>query len=167
MSNLNLPLKGKEQEAGYLSRSADYFCFDRILDYEFYETIIMKSAISMLRVRYDEVDQMGFVYHGNYAKYIHISRTNLLRKMGICDMTLESQNILMPVIEMSIKYIKPVYYDDLIKIKTTLKKLSGTKLEFDHLVYNPDNEIINKASSTLVFVDNNTKKGFMDFLNFP
>lgn len=118
----------------------------------------MISSINRIKVRYDEVDKMGFVYHGNYAKYIHISRTNLLRKIGICDKTLESQNILMPVIEMSISYIKPVYYDDLIKIKTTLKELSGIRLKFDHLVYNPNNEIINKARSTLVFVDNNTQK---------
>lgn len=118
----------------------------------------MISSINKIRVRYDEVDKMGFVYHGNYAKYIHISRTNLLRKMGICDKTLESQNILMPVIELSIRYIKPVYYDDLIKIKTTFKELSGIRLKFDHMVYNPTNEIINKAKSTLVFVDHKTHK---------
>ena len=64
----------------------------------------------------------------------------------------------MPVIEMNIRYIKPVFYDDLIKIKTTLKELTGIKLKFDHLVYNPNNEIINKASSTVVFVDNKTQK---------
>jgi len=101
---------------------------------------------------------MGYVYHGNYAKYYHISRTDLLREIGICDKTLESQNIIMPVIEMNIRYIKPVFYDDLIKIKTTLKELSGIKLKFDHLVYNQNKEIINKAQCTLVFVDRITQK---------
>lgn len=118
----------------------------------------MTSSINTIRVRYDEVDKMGFVYHGNYAKYIHVSRTDLLRKIGICDKTLESQNIIMPVIEINIRYINPVFYDDLIRIKTTLKELSGIKLKFYHLVYNQKNEIINKANSTLVFVDSETRK---------
>jgi len=118
----------------------------------------MFASENKIKVRYDEVDKMGFVYHGNYAKYFHISRTDLLRKIGICDKTLESQNIIMPVIEMRIRYMKPVFYDDLIIIKTTLKKLTGIRLIFEHLVYNPDNKIINKAYSTLVFVDSSTNK---------
>jgi len=118
----------------------------------------MITSESKIRVRYDEVDKMGYVYHGNYAKYFHISRTDLLRKISICDKTLESQNIIMPVIEMSVRYIKPVFYDDLIKIKTNLKEFSGIKLKFHHVVYNHKNEIINKANSTLVFVDSNTRK---------
>ena len=80
----------------------------------------MITTDTSIRVRYDEVDKMGYVYHGNYAKYFHISRTELLRKLGICDKGLENHNILLPVIEMSVKYIKPIYYDDEIIIKTTL-----------------------------------------------
>lgn len=118
----------------------------------------MITSENKIRVRYDEVDKMGYVYHGNYAKYFHISRTKLLRKFGINDKKLESQNIIMPVIEMNIRYNKPIFYDDLIKIKTTLKELSGIRLIFDHLVYNPNNEIINKGKSTLVFVDHKTQK---------
>ena len=118
----------------------------------------MISSSSTIRVRYDEVDKMGYVYHGNYAKYFHLSRKRLLRKLGINDKKLESQNILMPVIEISIRYIKPVFYDDLVKIETTLKELSGIKLKFDHLVYNQNNKIINKGKSTLVFVDHKTQK---------
>ncbi len=106
-----------------------------------------------IRVRYDEVDKMGFVYHGNYARYFHIGRTHLLRKIGICDKTLEKQNIIMPVVDMSIRYIKPVFYDDKIRIKTTLLELSGIRLKFLHDVYNQSNEIINIASSQVVFVD--------------
>ena len=63
----------------------------------------------------------------------------------------------MPITEMNIKYIKPVYYDDVIKIKTTLKETSGVKLKFYHLVYNQQGEVINKASSVLVFVDGDTR----------
>jgi len=118
----------------------------------------MVSSTKSIRIRYDEVDKMGFVYHGNYARYYHIGRTQLLKKLGISDKALESQNIIIPVFEMNIRYLKPVFYDDLIRIKTTLKILSGVKLKFHHSVYNQDNEIINKADSTLVFVNSKSNK---------
>jgi len=118
----------------------------------------MVSSTKSIRIRYDEVDKMGFVYHGNYARYYHIGRTQLLKKLGISDKALESQNIIIPVFEMNIRYLKPVFYDDLIRIKTTLKVLSGVKLKFHHSVYNQDNEIINKADSTLVFVNSKSNK---------
>jgi len=118
----------------------------------------MIKSENKLVVRYDEVDMMGFVYHGNYAKYYHLSRTGLLRKIGINDKTLESQKIIMPVIEINIKYIKPVFYDEEVRIVTQLETVSGAKLKFDHLIYNQKNKIVNKANSTLVFVDSDTLK---------
>lgn len=118
----------------------------------------MITSENKIQVRYDEVDKMGYVYHGNYAKYYHISRTELLRKVGICDKELESQNIILPVIEMNIKYIKPVYYDDFITIRTRLLELPNTRMKFQHEVINQHDEIINVANSTLVFVDSNTRK---------
>jgi acyl-CoA thioester hydrolase len=118
----------------------------------------MKACRINIKVRYDEVDRMGFVYHGNYAKYYHISRTELLRSIDINDKSLEEQGIIMPVTEMNVKYIKPVFYDDMISVETTLDEITGLKLNFSHLVFNADNEIINKAKSTLVFVNAITRR---------
>ena len=118
----------------------------------------MITSETKIQVRYDEVDKMGYVYHGNYARYFHISRTDLLRKVGICDKELESQNIILPVIEISIKYLKPVFYDDFITIRTKLLEMPETRIKFQHEVINQHNEIINIASSSMVFVDVNTRK---------
>ena len=118
----------------------------------------MITSENKIRVRYDEVDKMGYVYHGNYARYYHISRTELFRKLGLCDKELESQNIILPVIEMTIKYLKPIFYDDVITIETRIEELPSSRMEFTHKVFNQMHEIINEASSTLVFVDSNTRK---------
>jgi len=118
----------------------------------------MITSENKIRVRYDEVDKMGYVYHGNYAKYYHISRTELLREVGISDKELESHNVILPVIEMTVSYLKPVFYDDVITIKTTLKELPTSRMKFFHEVYNQNHKIINEASSTLVFVNFNTRK---------
>ena len=111
-----------------------------------------------IKIRYDEVDKMGYVYHGNYAKFFHMSRTELLRTVGLCDKTLEAHNILLPVIEMNIRYLKPVFYDDIIKISTQLLKTSAAKMFFQHKVYNTNDELINKGTSTLALVDLKSRK---------
>jgi len=118
----------------------------------------MITSENKIRIRYDEVDMMGYVYHGNYAKYYHISRTELLRKIGINDKELENHNVILPVTEMSIKYIKPIFYDDIITIKTSLHNIPTSRMIFHHEVRNQKNEVINQADSTLAFVDINTRK---------
>jgi len=119
---------------------------------------LMIASENIIQVRYDEVDKMGYVYHGNYARYYHISRTELLRKVGISDRELEDQNIIIPVIEMNIRYIKPVFYDDFITIRTRLLELPEIRMKFQHEVINQHGEVINVASSILVFVDSITRK---------
>lgn len=118
----------------------------------------MFSSIKTIRVRYDEVDRMGYVYHGNYAKYYHISRTQLLRRLGICDKVLEDQDIIMPVIEIEIKYIKPIIYDEKIRIASYLEGINGLKLRFRHIVFNQQKEVISKGISTMVFVNSKSQK---------
>ena len=111
-----------------------------------------------IKIRYDEVDKMGYVYHGNYARYFHISRTELLRTVDLCDKTLEDHNILLPVIEMNIRYLKPIFYDEVIKISTKLLKTSFTKMFFEHKVFNTKSELINRGTSTLALVDLDSRK---------
>lgn len=118
----------------------------------------MITSENSIRVRYDEVDKMGYVYHGNYAKYYHISRTELLREAGICDKELEKHLVILPIIEMNIKYLKPVFYDDIIMIKTSLHDEPITRMTFFQEVYNQNNELINEATSILVFVNSLTRK---------
>ncbi len=118
----------------------------------------MIKSENKIRIRYDEVDKMGYVYHGNYAKYYHIGRTELLRMIGISEKELEDHNIILPVIEMSIKYIKPIFYDNIITVKTSLRNIPTSRMIFHHEVCNHHNNVINRADSTVVFVDINTRK---------
>ena len=111
-----------------------------------------------IRVRYDEVDKMGYLYHGNYAGYFHVGRTELLRKLGISDKQLESQNLILPVIEMNTKYLKPVLYDEIITLKTYLNELPKTRIKFYYEIFNEKGDLVNEANSSLVFVDNYKRK---------
>ncbi len=124
-----------------------------------------------IRVRYSETDRMGYVYYGHYAQYFEVARTEMLRSLGLTYKQLEDDGILLPVISMDIKYKNPAIYDDLLTIKTTLKKNPLIKIQFTYEVFNQKNELINIGNTTLVFVDAKTRKprkapqNFIDSLN--
>ena len=77
------------------------------------------------RVRYGETDQMGVVYHGNYAQFFEMGRVEWLRNMGISYKFMEENGIMLPVVSLTMNYKKPARYDDLLTIKTIFKNLLG------------------------------------------
>lgn len=111
-----------------------------------------------IRVRYSETDKMGFVYYGNYPAYYEVGRTESLRQLGTSYKELEDSGVLMPVYDMNIKYIRPAKYDDLLTVKTIIKKLPETRMVFDYEIYNQDKVLINKASTTLIFLSEKTQR---------
>ncbi len=106
-----------------------------------------------IRVRYAETDQMGFVYYGNYATYFEVARVEMLRRLGFTYKKLEEEGVLLPVLEFSIEYIRPAYYDDLLIIKTSIKEVPGARIKFSYETMNEKKDLLNIAETTLVFVD--------------
>ena len=62
-----------------------------------------------IRVRYGETDQMGYVYYGNYAEFYEVARVEMLRSLGLSYKWMEETGIMMPVLELKCKYIKPEF----------------------------------------------------------
>lgn len=111
-----------------------------------------------IRVRYAETDQMGVVHHGNYAIYLELARIEWLRKLGISYKKMEEKGIALPVVSLSINFKKSAYYDDLIKVKTQLKKTPSALVEFEYEILNESSEILCTATVVLAFVDIKTKR---------
>ncbi len=118
----------------------------------------MFSNSSHLRIRYSETDQMGYCYYGNYAQFFEIGRVETLREIGVSYKELEARGIMLPVVDLNVKYLRPALYDDLIEIKTFLRKVPGIKIEFDYEIYNEKKELLTTAKTTLVFVNSETMK---------
>ena len=109
-----------------------------------------------LRTRYAETDQMGVVYYGNYPQYLELGRVEWLRAIGLTYKEMEAEGIMMPVVSLQIQYKKPALYDELITIRTKLKELPSTKIEFDYEILNEKGELLSTANTILVFVDAKT-----------
>lgn len=118
----------------------------------------MKKHEIKLRVRYAETDQMGVVYHGNYAQYFEMGRVEWLRNQGVSYKELEQSGVMLPVVSLSMNYKKPALYDDELTVTTILKFLGGVKIEFDYEITNQNGELLTTANSVLVFVDMATKR---------
>jgi acyl-CoA thioester hydrolase len=113
----------------------------------------MYSHSTKIRVRYGETDQMGYMYYGNYAQYYEVGRVEMLRSLGMSYSSMEADGIMMPVLELKCKYIKPALYDQEITVKTIIKTLPGIRIFFEYELYNEKEELINLGTTTLVFVD--------------
>lgn len=119
----------------------------------------MLTSKTSIRVRYGEVDQMGFLYYGNYALYYEVGRATMIREAGYPYSEMEKDGVVMPVVKMNAKFLRPALYDELITVETTLKELSiHPFVTFHHRLFNEQGELIHKGEVTLTFFDPATRK---------
>jgi len=101
---------------------------------------------------------MGVVYHGNYAQYFELGRTEWLRSLGITYKDMEISGIMLPVISLKCNFIKSALYDDVLTVETKLKKKPLVKIEFDYVIRNKNKEILCTGNTVLAFMDMKTNK---------
>ncbi|HUR31232.1 MAG TPA: thioesterase family protein [Saprospiraceae bacterium] len=112
-----------------------------------------------LRVRYAETDQMGFVYYGIYAQYYEVARVEAMRNLDIHYADIEREyGIWMPVMNMSVRFLRPARYDDLLSIVTTIPSLPEREIRFRYEIKNENGVLLNGALVQLCFLDAATQK---------
>ena len=116
------------------------------------------TSETLLKVRYAETDQMGVVHHGNYAQYLEIARIDWLSRLGISYKSMEENGVILPVFALDLKFKKSAFFDDELTVKTTLRKIPTVKIVFDFEIYNQNQELLTIASTTLVFINGETRK---------
>lgn len=101
----------------------------------------MRETLTDVRVRYPEVDRMGFAHHTAYPVWFEIGRTELMRAAGIPYGRLEDEHgLLFPVIALSVRYVAPAHYDERLAIRTTLAELGGVRVRFLYRIAQPQTE---------------------------
>ncbi len=119
----------------------------------------MYSSETQIRIHYALTDQMGVVYYGNYAQFYEIGRTEAIRQLGFTYKDIEAMGIIMPVIELHNKFLRPALYDDLVTIKTVLKDFPDShKIVFHTTIYNEAKKLLNIGTVTLYFMEAKTMK---------
>ncbi|MEO6328127.1 MAG: thioesterase family protein [Ginsengibacter sp.] len=119
----------------------------------------MFTSETTIRIHYALTDQMGIVYHGHYAQFYEIGRTEAIRILGYSYKEIEALGIIMPVTTIHSKFLRPAKYDDLITVKTILREMpQHHRIIFHSEIYNEANELLNVGDVTLYFMEAKTMK---------
>ena len=116
----------------------------------------MNTHYIQVRVRYQETDRMGIVYHANYLSYFELGRVEWLRNKGLDYARLEDSGVLLPVVNVSISYKAPARYDQLLSVETELVKIGGASLVFQNKIYDENKRLLVEGEVTLVATDSSS-----------
>ena len=113
-----------------------------------------------IRTRYAECDAMGYLHHSKYWEYFEIVRTDLLRQQGFRYRDLEEQGVLFVVYKAACKYIKPIRYDDLVRVTVFVERTTRARVDHSYQIH-LGNTLHCEATSTLVCVGRDGKPRLM------
>jgi acyl-CoA thioester hydrolase len=105
-----------------------------------------------LRVRYGETDQMGVVHHGNYPLYFEEARGEMMRHLAVPYAELEKDGVIMPLVDLHIRYLKPAHYDEVLTVKVHVVKLPTVRIICRYEVINEEGVLLTEAETTLAFI---------------
>ena len=114
---------------------------------------------TQVRVRYGETDQMGYLYYGKYPEYYEVGRAEAIRALGLSYKEMETvHGIMMPVMSLQMRYVRPALYDELLTIRTTLRQLPLENITFYMEIFNEKKKLLNGGSVKLCFVEMKSNK---------
>ncbi|MDL2269387.1 acyl-CoA thioesterase [Desulfosarcina sp. OttesenSCG-928-A07] len=110
------------------------------------------------RVIYGDTDTMGVVYHANYLRWFEIGRSELFRAMGLPYLEIEARGFMLPVSEVTCKYLAPARYDDVVVIDAALNPGFRAGMQFDYVISSEDGRVLHATGQTRhAFVNQDAK----------
>jgi acyl-CoA thioester hydrolase len=115
------------------------------------------------RVRYAETDKMGVVYHSNFIIWFEIGRVEMLRQLGFRYRDMErEEDCHIAVADVRVRFKAPARYDDEILIRTRLKNVRDSLLQFGYeIVRAEDGMLLAEGETTHIVVDSKFEKSSM------
>lgn len=118
----------------------------------------MKASPYLHRVQYYETDQMAVAHHSNYIRWLEEARTDLLAQNGIRYKDMEDRGIIIPVVDVSCKYLISARYDDVMEISPVMTGYNGVRMEFTYEIrFQKDGKLAATAHSTHCFIGEDYK----------
>ena len=118
----------------------------------------MISHDTYVRVRYAETDQMGVVYYGVYPQYFEVGRAELIRSLGLTYREMEESGVVMPVVDLHVRYLRSAMYDEQLKLTTSVADLPEMRITMRTEVFNEKGKLCAAGKVVLAFMDAKTKK---------
>ncbi|MBC8033780.1 MAG: acyl-CoA thioesterase [Chitinophagaceae bacterium] len=124
------------------------------------------SDTTEVRVRFNEADPLGIVWHGHYVRYFEDGREAFGSKYGIGYLDFQKQGFIVPVVSIHCDYKKSLRYGETMLIETTYIHCDAAKIIFSYRVFNKDTDIlVATGESVQVFLD--LKESILQLTNPP
>ncbi|MEP2641952.1 tol-pal system-associated acyl-CoA thioesterase [Roseobacter sp.] len=104
-----------------------------------------------IRVYYEDTDMAGIVYHANYLRYIERARSDWVRKIGIDQLAMKADGVVFAVRRMTVDYMQPAVFDDVLKVETVLKQVTPARMILDQTVHR-GTDVLFVAEVTIVCI---------------
>jgi acyl-CoA thioester hydrolase len=107
-----------------------------------------------VRVQPHHTDYAGIAWHGSYIAWMEEARVECLRSVGIEYADLVALGCDLPVVELSVRYHRPIQLDKTVVVRTRMANLSGVRIHWNYQIQSPDGqELYVTARVTVVAVD--------------
>jgi acyl-CoA thioester hydrolase len=117
----------------------------------------------IIRVRFNETDALGIVWHGNYLRYFEDGREAFGRKHGVSYLDIKAHGYVTPIIKSSCEHKLPLSYGEIATVETTFINTPAAKIIFSYKIINADGKTVCTGETVQVFVDDNNELS----LTFP
>lgn len=112
------------------------------------------KAVARIKVRFNECDPLGIVWHGNYLKYFEEARDAFAEKYGFDLYSFYQKGYSTPLIHSESTYKRPLRYKDVAFVEAHYIKTDAAKIIFHYKIKNEAGDLICTGSTTQVFVTN-------------
>ncbi|MCQ2083662.1 MAG: acyl-CoA thioesterase [Bacteroidaceae bacterium] len=115
----------------------------------------LKTSVP-LKIRFSEVDSMRIVWHGHYAKFFEDAREAFGKQYGLGYMDIYGAGYYAPLVEMSVKYRKPILYDMMPEVTVIYRPTEAAKIVLDYEIMDPESgDLLATGHTVQVFMDLN------------
>ena len=101
---------------------------------------------------------MGVAYHSHFVVWFEAARGDLIRSLGLSYRDVEKMGVMMPVAELQIKFMRPAFYDDLLRVVVTVNELPERRLKTEYEVFNEKDELLCTGMVILAFINSETRR---------
>jgi acyl-CoA thioester hydrolase len=115
-------------------------------------------SLFQVRIYYEDTDAGGLVYHANYLKYFERARSEWLRDIGITQAGLLEQGLGFVVGEITIKYRRPAFFEQLLTVETNMIDQRRVSLLFHQSITNEQGELVASGDVTVAAVNLDSKR---------
>lgn len=110
------------------------------------------------KVYYADTDAYGVVWHGSYLRWLEMGRVEMCEMMGYTLLELEEKNIVMPVVNINVRYKSSAKINDILIVETTIQKYNSLSVTFSQKIIDKNTQkIFIEAVIDVVTIDNNGK----------